>query len=365
MKEELIRKKKGEDGADTRRRPMVRATFANWRKKMRYTIVILLALLCPPTPANAQVTVGIGLPNVSIGVNVPVYPQLVRVPGYPVYYAPGVETNYFFYDGMYWVCQGDNWYASSWYNGPWALVAPDSVPVYILRVPVRYYRHPPVYFYGWNSDAPPRWGEHWGASWQRQHGGWDRWNHQTSPSPAPLPVYQEQYSGNRYPSAAQQQTLHGQNYRYVPHDAAVKQAYQAQGLHGGQGPSQPVGKDAHLAKSAQQHDAQRTTPPSAHATAPTPKGQPAKSVPQHDVQRTNPPSAHATASTPKAQPMPSAQQHEARPATPSSAHAMAPTPQGQPARAPEHNEAHQGKGGPEPKGNAGEPKGEERGAEHK
>ena len=43
----------------------------------------------------------------------------MAVPGYPVYYAPDIGGNYFFYDGRYWVYQDDNWYSSSWYNGPW------------------------------------------------------------------------------------------------------------------------------------------------------------------------------------------------------------------------------------------------------
>ena len=30
-------------------------------------------------------------------------PELVVMPGYPVYYAPNVAANYFFYDGLYWV----------------------------------------------------------------------------------------------------------------------------------------------------------------------------------------------------------------------------------------------------------------------
>jgi hypothetical protein len=194
-------------------------------------------LLCPLTSAVAQVSFEIGLPNVSIGINLPVYPRLVRVPGYPVYYAPGVDSNYFFYDGLYWVYQGDNWYASSWYNGPWALVAPGAVPVFVLRVPVRYYRQPPPYFRGWRRDAPPRWGEHWGHDWEQRRGGWDRWNRRAAPRPAPLPVYQRQYSGNRYPQAEQQPTLHGQRYRYQPRDATVQQAYQAQGLRRGPSPS--------------------------------------------------------------------------------------------------------------------------------
>ena len=148
---------------------------------MRRTIILLSLLLGAAITADAQVSIGIGLPSLSIGINFPVYPQLVPVPGYPVYYAPQVNSNYFFYDGMYWVYASDNWYASSWYNGPWALVSPMVVPVYILRVPVRYYRNPPVYFHGWRQDAPPQWGNHWGNDWQRQRKGWDQWNHRVSP----------------------------------------------------------------------------------------------------------------------------------------------------------------------------------------
>src|ERR1700751_749063 len=98
---------------------------------MRTGFIVLWMLLCSNASATAQV-------SVSIGINFPVYPQLVRVPGYPVYYAPQVNSNYFFYDGMYWVYAGDNWYASSWYNGPWELVTPEAVPLFVLRVPVRY-----------------------------------------------------------------------------------------------------------------------------------------------------------------------------------------------------------------------------------
>ena len=70
--------------------------------------------------------------GVSIGINLPAYPRLVPVPGYPVYYAPSVDSNYFFYDGLYWVFDGDNWYESRWYNGPWSLVEPDAVPIFLL-----------------------------------------------------------------------------------------------------------------------------------------------------------------------------------------------------------------------------------------
>src|SRR5450759_35459 len=190
---------------------------------MRNLLFVLWILLCSITPAAAQVSIGIGLPGVSIGINLPVYPQLVAVPGYPVYYAPQMTSNYFFYDGMYWVYEGDNWYASSWYNGPWELVDANVVPLFLLRIPVRYYRHPPAYFGGWSSNAPPRWGEHWGNAWEQRRQGWDNWNHSSVPRLAPLPAYQRQYSGNRYPRPQEQQALQTQNYRYQPQDAVVQQ----------------------------------------------------------------------------------------------------------------------------------------------
>ena len=209
---------------------------------MRRAIIVLAMLGASMTSALAQISVGFGvtLPGVSIGINLPMYPDLVRVPGYPVYYAPQVDSNFFFYDGVYWVYQNDNWYTSSWYNGPWSLVDPDIVPVYILRVPVRYYRVPPVYFRSWRMDAPPRWGDHWGRDWDHRRHGWDRWDRRSAPAPAPLPVYQRRYSGDRYPHATQQPSLHGEHYRYRPRDPVVRQQHRDQEVRRAPAPSQHV-----------------------------------------------------------------------------------------------------------------------------
>jgi hypothetical protein len=196
---------------------------------VRRLLVALAVALCPIVPAQAQINIEFGAHGVSIGIDVPVYPQLVRVPGYPVYYDPRASSNYFFYDGLYWVYQSDNWYASSWYNGPWDLVSPNDVPLYLLRVPVRYYREPPTYFAGWVASAPPRWGEHWGSAWEERRSGWDQWNHGSVPAPAPLPTYQKQYSGDRYPHAPDQQvTIRDRNYRYQPREAVAQQQFHRQ-----------------------------------------------------------------------------------------------------------------------------------------
>ena len=211
--------------------------------KIRNVLLVLGALMSPLAAAETQVSIGIGFPHVSIGINLPAYPRLVAVPGYPVYYAPQVQANFFFYDGMYWVYQSDNWYASAWYNGPWGYVPPDAVPMYILRVPVRYYRHPPVYFHGWRQDAPPRWGDHWGGDWEHRRSDWNQQDRRAAlpPAPAPLPSYQRQYAGERYPRQVEQQhQLQQQKYRYQPREPVVQQHYQGQGQgkHQGQGKSQ-------------------------------------------------------------------------------------------------------------------------------
>ncbi|MFA6178144.1 MAG: hypothetical protein WC696_00870 [Candidatus Methylopumilus sp.] len=190
--------------------------------KIRYLLIALTMLLSSQT-ASADV-------RVSIGINLPVYPQLVVVPGYPVYYAPNLQANFFFYDGMYWIYQDDAWFVSSWYNGPWSFVEPEYVPVFVLRIPVRYYRQPPIYFYGWRRDAPPRWGDHWGRDWEQRRGSWDKWNRHATPAPAPLPVYQKTYSGDHYPHEVEQQhELQQQKYRYQPRDPVVQEHYQQQG----------------------------------------------------------------------------------------------------------------------------------------
>lgn len=312
---------------------------------MRRGLIVLAILLCSTTSAVAQLSVEVGLPGISIGINLPVYPDLVPVPGYPVYYAPQVNSNYFFYDGMYWDYDLDNWYASSWYNGPWQLVEPNAVPLFLLRVPVRYYRRPPAYFRGWASNAPPRWGDHWGNGWSENHRGWDRWNRSVVPARAPLPVYQRQYSGNRYPRAEQQQELRSQNYNYEPRNAAVQQHNQAP-----RSQSRPTSSPQRTQRTAQprttsQQSARDFNRPSSprQVTSPGARAQPRQSE-VRNAQRPAAPAAspqrRPTASSPRQQPSESAQHRQ--PAQPPGARGQERVPQASaPAREP--NQGNRGK----------------------
>lgn len=209
---------------------------------MRILFVALSLLFMSLPTAHAEVSVGVGIsaPGIRIGINLPTYPRLIRVPGHPVYYDPRLDWNYFFFDGLYWVFNDDDWYASVWYNGPWHRVDRYDVPLYVLRVPVRYYRKPPPYFRAWRADAPPRWGEHWGRDWEDRRRGWDRWDRRAAPRPAPLPYYQRGYKGDRYPGDRDRQdSIRSERYRYQPREPVSQQFYR-----GGRGPDGRDGRPA-------------------------------------------------------------------------------------------------------------------------
>lgn len=253
---------------------------------MRIRILLLLILLGVATAAPAQV---------NIGINISLFPELVRVPEYPVYYAPRQQANYFFYDGMYWVFQNDEWYSSDWYNGPWYQVAPIYVPVYVLRIPVRYYRRPPPYFGGWERNAPPRWGQHWGHDWEQSRVGWDRWNRRAAPAPAPLPTYQRKYSGDRYPRTERQHEINNRNYNYRPKDALVREHVrpQIEAVRTKAEPQRPAGpqrndarqdareRDAKDARERDAKDARDRAPPPRNEPAAPPRAQ---SAPNREVE---------------------------------------------------------------------------------
>ncbi len=64
-----------------------RAFLITGSMKMRIKLsgfIVMLLMFCPATYAKAQVSVsiGIGLPNLSVEINLPMYPTLAPVPGY-------------------------------------------------------------------------------------------------------------------------------------------------------------------------------------------------------------------------------------------------------------------------------------------
>lgn len=114
----------------------------------------LMVLATSFNPGTSAANTGIQL-DIHIGAP----PQLVVVPGTPVYYAPAVPHNYFFYGGQYYLFQNGAWYLAPAYNGPWAPIAVEYVPRPILAVPVPYYKAPPGH---WKKHGPPPWAPAWG-----------------------------------------------------------------------------------------------------------------------------------------------------------------------------------------------------------
>jgi hypothetical protein len=191
---------------------------------MKRLLAAAALLLAAAFPAAAQ-------EYRDIDVDVPEYPEMQPIPDSPVYYAPTLDSNYFFYDGLYWDYYNDAWYSSAWYNGPWTYVDPIYVPTYVLWVPIRYYRRPPQYWRGWNAARPPRWSEHWGRDWQSRHNQVFRGPQRPGYARAPLPDYQRSFNRSNYPRAPQQQNqIHSQQYSYRPQEHTVQQHYDRHGM---------------------------------------------------------------------------------------------------------------------------------------
>jgi hypothetical protein len=194
---------------------------------MKRLLAAALLLLAAAFPAAAQ-------EYYDIDVDIPEYPEMQPIPDSPVYYAPMVDSNYFFYDGLYWDYYNDGWYSSPWYNGPWAFVDPIYVPTYVLWVPIRYYRKPPHHWHGWNVHRPPRWSQHWGRDWHRRHNDVYRGNPAGRHARAPLPDYQRSFNRSNYPRAPQQQSrIHAERYPYHPQERTVQHYSERRGMGGG------------------------------------------------------------------------------------------------------------------------------------
>jgi hypothetical protein len=111
------------------------------------------AMLVTTTLATAQdvkIDIGIGVPPIVLTTP----PSLVVVPGTPVYYAPDISSNLFFYKGRYYTVANGVWSMAPAYGGPWAVIQVGQVPAPVVAVPVEYYKIPPGQL---KKHAPPPW----------------------------------------------------------------------------------------------------------------------------------------------------------------------------------------------------------------
>ena len=99
-------------------------------------------LLSPErTSAEVNVHVGIGLPLPIV--LIPAAPAVVCIPDTPVYYAPDVGIDIFFYSGHWYRPYRGYWYRATYYNGPWAYLPPQRVPAVLVHLPANNYNVPP------------------------------------------------------------------------------------------------------------------------------------------------------------------------------------------------------------------------------
>ena len=66
-------------------------------------------------------------------------PAVVLIPGTPVYYAPDVGIDLFFYSGRWYRKHNGYWYRATYYNGPWAYMSAQRVPTVLVHLPPDYY----------------------------------------------------------------------------------------------------------------------------------------------------------------------------------------------------------------------------------
>jgi hypothetical protein len=102
------------------------------------------------TASDLKINIDLGGPPIVLTAP----PQLVVVPGTPVYYAPDVSANLFFYKGRYYTLASGVWSMAPAYSGPWAVIQIGQVPPPVLAVPVEYYKIPPGQL---KKKGPPPW----------------------------------------------------------------------------------------------------------------------------------------------------------------------------------------------------------------
>src|SRR5437667_273163 len=84
-------------------------------RRMSLGIVLAAGLLAAPArAADVHIGINIGVPPPPPPVVVEAPPPLLVVPRTPVYYAPALPYNYFYYGGLYYTLHEDHWfYAAS------------------------------------------------------------------------------------------------------------------------------------------------------------------------------------------------------------------------------------------------------------
>ncbi len=151
---------------------------------MRKSITGLMIVFAVTTLASSANASNVGF---NFGINVgnvpaPVYapqpvvidepPEFVAQPALGFYAAVGTPYDLFYAANRYYLCRGNAWYASPYYNGPWVQVGYRTIPWGLRRYPIakiRYirdegYRHHDDDYNDYRQFRP---------DWRDRHARWE------------------------------------------------------------------------------------------------------------------------------------------------------------------------------------------------
>ncbi|HIJ80931.1 MAG TPA: BcpO-related WXXGXW repeat protein [Desulfuromonadales bacterium] len=102
-------------------------------------VAFLLCILAVSSICSAEAGVYINVPPPSVIFKTP--PLFLSPPD--IGYYVGVDTPYdiVLISGVYYLFQGDNWYRSRHYNGPWTYIRHDRLPLAIRKHDIERIRH--------------------------------------------------------------------------------------------------------------------------------------------------------------------------------------------------------------------------------
>ncbi len=129
-------------------------------KISRFVAVVIVASALPLSAAHAgdvKIGINVGTPPPPVvvapapaivitppSITLAAPPPLVVVPSVPtVQYVPSGPHNLFVFGGRYYSFHNGYWFQAGHFNGPWAHIKREKVPVAVIGVPVTYYRVKP------------------------------------------------------------------------------------------------------------------------------------------------------------------------------------------------------------------------------
>jgi hypothetical protein len=134
------------------------------------TTIVLCLLLAFSAGLAAAITIGDIELGLGIGAPPPVEfggpPELVPIPGRYVYFAPDIDTDFFFYHGQWYRPHKGRWFRSEHYTGPWEHVR--EVPPALTDLPGDYRTTTPGYYRVPYGELRNNW-----ERWEREK-YWDR-----------------------------------------------------------------------------------------------------------------------------------------------------------------------------------------------